>query len=153
MLTSLERLDNFLEESLPKNNYVINCGDLATRLTVDMTGNNLMGIDMTTLTRGTNEVNEFLKYSNMVRGTYWNIIIKTIMKKTCPRLYDRIGYYLFNNAKTTQFYFNFILDIMKYRKTHAIVRPDLISVLMELKKNPGKLPELIGKIFTILYLN
>ncbi|XP_014470224.1 PREDICTED: cytochrome P450 6B5-like [Dinoponera quadriceps] len=144
MLESLERLDNYLEELLSKNNNIINCGNIAARLTADMTGINLMSINMRTLTRENYEENDFLKYTDNACGTYWGTLIKTVMIDICPRLYKWIDYLLSSNSKVTPPFLNFISDIIKYRKKHAIVKADILGLLMELKKNPGKLSEFIG---------
>ncbi|XP_014470368.1 PREDICTED: cytochrome P450 6B1-like [Dinoponera quadriceps] len=144
MLESLERLDIYLEESLPRNDHMINCSELGARLTADIIGNNLMGINMTTLTTENFEKNDFIRYSNMTRGTNWSIIVKVIMQKTFPRLYNQIGYYFFNHEEVNNFYVNFLLEIMEYRKKHGIIKPDVVGLLMEIKENPGKLSEITG---------
>jgi cytochrome P450 family 6 len=154
MQESFIRLKNYMDALLLKNDY-INCNDVTTRLTADIIGNLYMNVDMNmTLSTETNEMNEFLNYSNLFRGTEGNQLIKKIFGTILPQLYDLIGYRLFRNDKMTNFYTNFIVDLMKYRRKHNIVKSDFVDMLMQLKNNSEKLSEKIGKsLFILVYLN
>lgn len=149
MQESLGRLDNYIDALLTKSDC-INCSDVITRLTADTISISLIGADMKTLSTETNEINEFLHYAALFRGTKGNQVIKKILSITLPQLYDLIGYRLFNNDKITMFYTNFTNDLMEYRKKHGIDKPDFVGLLMKLEDNPGNLAELIGNHFFML---
>lgn len=140
MQKSLEHLDDYLEELLLKDDNV-NCSDFTERMTADMIGRNILGIDIGVLKRGIHEKNEFMNYINTYRSSFWKETIKNFL----PQLYNLIGYYMFDNAAVQQYYINFITNIMQHRKTQAIDKSNLLSFLMKMKENPGKLAELIGK--------
>jgi len=110
---------------------------------------------MKTLSTETNEMNEFLNYSNLFRGIEGNQLIKKIFRTILLQLYDLIGYRLFRNDKVTNFYTDFINDLVKYRKKHNIVKLDFVDMFMQLKDNPEKLSKVISKsLFTyLIYLH
>lgn len=58
-------------------------------------------IDTNSLARETNEEDTFLKYSESVRDTNWKGIVKSVMRDTVQKLYNLLGYYMFDNAKIT----------------------------------------------------
>jgi len=67
----------------------------------------------------------------------------------------RFSYSLFRKDKIKNFYTDFIIDLIKYRKKHNIVKLDFVEMFMPLKDNPEKLSKVIGKsLFTyLIYLH
>jgi len=87
-------------------------------------------------------MSEFLNYSNLFRDTEENQLIKKIFGTILQR-YDLIGYCLFRKDKIKNFYTDFIIDLMKYRNKHNIIKLDFVEMLMQLKDNPEKLSKVI----------
>ncbi|XP_050451966.1 cytochrome P450 6A1-like [Cataglyphis hispanica] len=141
ILESLERFDDYLEELLSKDDCV-NCNNLINKLTADMFGRGFIGIDLNTLTKETNKGNTFLKYTKDAMRTSWKSLIKTLLTNTVPQVYNLFGYYMFDNAKMTEFFTDLAINIMEQRKKHATSKHDVVRLLMEIKENPGKLAEI-----------
>ncbi|KAL6437110.1 hypothetical protein ACFW04_005005 [Cataglyphis niger] len=141
ILESLERFDDYLEELLSKDDCV-NCTNLINRLSADMFGRGFIGIDMNTLTKEINEENKFLKYTKDGMRVNWKTLIKILLTNIIPQVYNLFGYYMFDNAKITKFYTDLTINIMEQRKKHATSKHDVVSLLMEIKENPGKLAEI-----------
>lgn len=144
----LERMNNYLEGLLLKNDY-LNCYDLIEKLTSDMIVSCFLGLDGNS-SNNTNKEKNFFKYVEYVRGTNWQTIVKLIMGRPISRLYNLFGYYIFENAKMTQFYTDLMLNAMEQRKKHAVCKHDFIDLLMEIKENPGKLAELTSEYISPL---
>lgn len=50
------------------------------------------------------------------------------------KIYDLIGYYLFDNSEITKHFNRFVKNIVNYRKEHDIFKHDIASIFMELKQ-------------------
>lgn len=152
MLESFERFDDYLEGLLLKDDC-INCNDLTERFTADIFNRCFLGININTLTKETNEDNKFIEYSQKLRGANWRGTVRSVMIDIIPQLYNLFGYYILDNAKITQFYTDLMINIMEQRKKHGISKHDFISILIEMKENPGKLAEITGKnsLLIIMY--
>lgn len=149
MQESFVRLEKYMNTLLSENSCV-NCSEVSNRVIADIIGNSFIGINMNILSTEGDQIHTFLKKPQLIRGTKGKQVMKRILCGTIPRLYDLIGYYLFRDDRIINFYSDFILEQIEYRKKHQIVKSDFVGLLMELRDNPGKLDKIFGKIFFIL---
>lgn len=71
-------------------------------------------------------------------GPSFKQILKIRLRENLPRLYTFLGYIL-PRDETTTFFTNVVLDMIKYRKTNDIYRPDFINALINIQNHPEKL--------------
>lgn len=129
-----EVFKDWLDNSLLQNEQ-INCNELAEKLTADFSGACLFNYDMKAFQNKRPEISKYVKKFN--QGDSWKCIIKLLLPDIAihNKLYDLIGYYLFNNAELVQFSTLFAMDIVNYRKEHNIFKHDVTSVFKECKTN------------------
>lgn len=127
-------------DTLLSQNKQINYSNVAEQYTADLCATCLFGYDIQAFEGNGIKFLEYIRQKNYAHN--W----KTIIKDTLPsivlnnKLYDLIGYYLFNNAKDMQCFTEFATNIDTYRKKNDIVRHDITDVLLGVKEN-GKLTE------------
>jgi len=96
---------------------------------------------MKTLSIETNETIKFISNFEALFDCKRNAIIHKILHSLFPQLCS-----FFHSKETLNFYTDFIIDLMDYKKKHNIVKSDFIGSLMQLKGNSKELDENIGKI-------
>ncbi|XP_037811692.1 probable cytochrome P450 9f2 [Lucilia sericata] len=103
--------------------------DFITRFTNDIIASTAFGLKVNSYTDEKNEfymmgkkVTTFTFIQNLKFMCYANF--KKIMKLLKVQLFDK---------KQTDYFMHLVLDAMKYRKEHNIIRPDMINMLMEAK--------------------
>jgi len=141
---SITCLEDYMDALLLKSDCV-NCTNITKRLIIDIIGRSLIDVDMMTLSIETNETNKFLSNLEPIFDSKRNATIYNILNSLFPQLCN-----FFHSKKTLNFYMDFIIDLMKYRKKHNIVKSDFVGSLTQLKGNSKELDENIGKIIFLL---
>ncbi|XP_017864588.1 PREDICTED: probable cytochrome P450 9h1 [Drosophila arizonae] len=77
--------------------------------------------------------NQFYTLANSVMHFSFLSIIKVILYGIMPRVMKALRVKLFNGKKI-DYFCSLVFDTMKYRKEHNIIRPDMIHLLMEAKR-------------------
>lgn len=126
---------NWLDNSLLLQNEQINCNELTEKLTADFSSVCLLNYDVKTFQDKRNEIFKYVKMFN--KGDSWKFIIKRLLpdKAIHNKLYDLIGYYLFNNAELVQYCILFAMDVINYRREHNIFKHDLVNIVKEYDQN------------------
>ncbi|KAL2728643.1 putative cytochrome P450 6a17 [Vespula squamosa] len=135
ILTCSNHLEQYINE-LP-DNVNLEIGELMTKYTIDIVGNCAFGIEMNAISE---EENEFTKISKEIFRINIISIIKFHLQSYFPKIYNQL-HFLLGNSRQSAFFLNIVKETMDYRKKNNIVRHDFINILMELKRNPGKLGE------------
>ncbi|RLU19067.1 hypothetical protein DMN91_009425 [Ooceraea biroi] len=133
-----------MDSLLSKNEY-INCSDVTSRFTADIISSSLLGINANTLSTDPNEQtrNKFIDNLLIIRSEGIVHKLLDMTKALLPELYNLIGYRLFRIDRVTDFYTDYILELMEYRKKHGIVKCDIVGLLMEIRDNPEDVAEVI----------
>lgn len=80
-------------------------------------------------------------------ATHLRAIIRFRMKECLPKLYE-LSSYLMPYDKLTEFFTKITIDTIDYRIKNNIFRPDFLNILLELKKNPEKIPDIGMCVFS-----
>ncbi|XP_011332126.2 cytochrome P450 6A1-like [Ooceraea biroi] len=144
MQGAFSRLEIYMDSLLSKNEY-INCSDVTSRFTADIISSSLLGINANTLSTDPNEQtrNKFIDNLLIIRSEGIVHKLLDMTKALLPELYNLIGYRLFRIDRVTDFYTDYILELMEYRKKHGIVKCDIVGLLMEIRDNPEDVAEVI----------
>lgn len=123
------------KEQLDKmsQNKPINCNDILRRHTADCSALYMYGYDIKAVENGSNEI---MYYARDWSRASWKNKMKEFLMQNATQLYDNlIGYYLFDSARQMGIFSRFINDITEYRKKYNVVKYDVSSALVEIKKN------------------
>ncbi|XP_070160270.1 cytochrome P450 6B5-like [Polyergus mexicanus] len=133
LLQRSEIFNNWLDTQLSQNEEV-DCTKIITRLVVDYTTTCLFGYDITNIEDLDSEIIQYIKKHNDINTL--KFMVKTLLPDFVihNKIYDLIGYYLFDNSKTTEHFNRFLKNIVNYRKEHDILKHDIVSIFMELKQ-------------------
>ncbi|KAJ2939819.1 hypothetical protein O0L34_g18013 [Tuta absoluta] len=107
--------------------------DLLTRYTCDVIASCIFGLKVDS---HTDRNNEFYIQGRNSSSFNFKQLIMFFVAATMPKLMNSLKLKFFE-AKTENFFRNFVISTMQERQKHSIVRPDMIHLLMEAKK--GKL--------------
>lgn len=108
--------------------------DLCAKYTNDLIAICAFGIEVDTLK---DPDNEFYKTGRSVMDTKSNGIAKLLIIRFLPRLAKALNLSIMNHGPR-EFFSRMVLDTMKYREENNIVRPDMINLLMDMKKGSLK---------------
>ncbi|XP_033326762.2 putative cytochrome P450 6a14 [Megalopta genalis] len=137
ILECAEHLGDYLDK-LVQRNEPIDSRELAAKFTTDVIGSCAFGIEMNSLS---DQESKFRQMGKKIFATDFLSIIKFRMKECTPRLYDMLGY-IYPYDELSEFFTKITVDTMDYRTKNNIFRPDFMNILMELKKNPQKIPDI-----------
>lgn len=131
----------WLDTTLLQNEQ-INCSDSMDKLTADFTSTCLFHYDMQCMHDGKNEVIECAKNANR---SNWKNNVKRLMIEFAMPLYNLIGYYAVDNAKSLEVFTRFANNVVEYRKRYGIVKHDMANMLISLKEDTDEFAQEIGK--------
>ncbi|OAD56721.1 Cytochrome P450 6a2 [Eufriesea mexicana] len=134
ILECAKHLEVYLDKVVARGEP-IECRELTAKYTTDVIGSCAFGIDANALS---DEESEFRRVGRQVFAVSFGQILRFRFRQIFPRIYDLLGFVL-PQTEVTTFLTNLIVDTMKYRDEHNILRPDFVNMLMELKKHPDKL--------------
>ncbi|XP_070162559.1 cytochrome P450 6B5-like [Polyergus mexicanus] len=133
LLQRSEIFNNWLDTLLSQNEEV-DCKKIITRLVVDYTTTCMFGYDITNIEDLDSEIIQYIKkYTDVTT-------LKNMFKMLLPdfviynKIYDLIGYYLFDNREITEHFKRFVKNIVDYRKKHDIFKHDIANIFIELKQ-------------------
>nr|AZJ25099.1 CYP9A121 [Cydia pomonella] len=126
MIVSLKRQ---LKES-ENDSIDVDCRALATRYANDVIASCAFGLRVDSHSEPNNE---FYKMGYVASNfTFWQML-KFFGHSAFPRLMKKFGLAIFSDS-TRDFFNHLVMDTMRDREEHGIVRPDMIHLLMEAKK-------------------
>lgn len=126
---------------MPDNN-VVEIYELMGKFNTDVIGNCAFGIEMNAIA---DDNSEFRRMGKEIFHSSLKREIREVMRTSFPKLYNHLSF-LFDYSNLTNFFLNIVKETMEYRKKYNFIRHDFINILMELKNQPNKLGEEIGKI-------
>lgn len=138
-----DRLEKYLSELTSKSD-VVECRELTAKFTTSVISNCICGLEVNSLTDGTNELREM---GGRVFATNWTRIVKNRIRDFAPFL-ARLLRPVLADWKLTNFFLNIMRETIEYRKNNKIVANDLINVIMKIKDNPDGLGD-IGNMYLI----
>ena len=133
-------LEKFLDR-VADNGEPVECREMAAKFTTDVIGSCAFGISMNALE---DEDSEFRKMGRQVFTPTFQVLMRDACRQFAPSLFQIIGKYL-HSPKVDNFFIGLVRDTMKYREQNDVTRPDIINMLMELKKHPDKVDN-IGEL-------
>lgn len=122
-------------DTLLLQNEQINCSELTEKLTADFSSACLLGYNIKSFQDERTEILKCAKRFN--KGNSWKNILKQVLPDIVMynKLYDLIGYYLFDNSELMQTSIRFVKNVVNYKSEHKIFKHDFVNILMELKQN------------------
>ncbi|XP_055529187.1 cytochrome P450 9e2-like [Wyeomyia smithii] len=109
--------------------------DIFSRIGNDVIASVAFGIQEDSLR---NQENEFyIKGKEMLNFQSYKIMVKLMVFRFAPRLAQKLGID-FVDSELTNYFKGMIVDNMKQREAHAIIRNDMIQMLMEVRKGALK---------------
>jgi len=129
---AVKYLKNELKSS--PNGVVLDLKDYITRFTNDVIASCAFGISVNSLV---DRNNEFYTMGKIINNFDFWLGIKFLLLTNFRPITRALGMTFFSK-KHVNYFKNIVLDTMKYREEHNIVRPDMINMLMEAKKAENK---------------
>lgn len=128
-----EIFKNWLDTLLLRNEQ-INCSELIEKLVANLSSVCLFGYNINSFQEEKIEILKCVEQFN--KGNSWKYILKLVLPHIVMhnKLYDLIGYYLFDNAELMQTSTRFVKDIVNYRREHNIFKHDFVNILTEMKQ-------------------
>lgn len=124
---------HFLQKSTDSNEtkLILDMKDLFSRFTNDVIATCSFGIHVDSLQHPENEF--FTMGKNVMNFNQVTALIKIIIFKLMPKVANALKI-TFLSPKITSFFESLILDTMHVRESQHIVRPDMINLLMQVRK-------------------
>ncbi|XP_030386437.1 cytochrome P450 9b2-like [Scaptodrosophila lebanonensis] len=104
--------------------------DVCNRLSNDLIATTAFGLKVNSYKERDNQFYQIGQSVAFFRGKQ---LYKFMLSATIPWLFNLLGFKIFDSEKTAYF-MRLVVDTMKYREENKIVRPDMIQLLMEAKK-------------------
>lgn len=134
MLECSQHLEDYLDKLVAKGEFV-ECRELTAKFTTDVIGTCAFGLNMNAIAE---EDSTFRHIGRKIFKPDMENILRLKTRLFLPKFYDLLGY-VFPDRRFAPFFTKVVVDTMKYREEHKIVRHDFINMLMELKANQNKL--------------
>ncbi|KAH8415999.1 hypothetical protein KR222_006329, partial [Zaprionus bogoriensis] len=134
----------------PSGGFDIELKDVCSRLSNDLIATTAFGLKVNSYK---SPENEFFKIGQSVASFRGLALYKFLLSLAIPKLFNLLGMKLFDSA-TTEFFIRLVVDAMKYREEHNIVRPDMIQLLLEAKKESSQLwtdDEIVAQCFVFFF--
>ncbi|XP_064540304.1 cytochrome P450 9b2-like [Drosophila montana] len=128
----MEHLDKMAETAVkPGEGFELELKEVCNRLSNDLIATTAFGLKVSSYKTPNNE---FFQIGQAVAFFRGKALYKFMLSTTLPWLFKLLGFKIFDSEKT-DFFIRLVVDAMKYREEHNIVRPDMIQLLMEAKKD------------------
>ncbi|KAK1122052.1 hypothetical protein K0M31_009897 [Melipona bicolor] len=123
-------LEKFLDK-VADNSEPVECREMAA---TDVIRSCAFGISMNALE---DEDSEFRKMGRQIFTPNFRHLTRDACRQFTPLLFKVIGKYL-QSQDVDNFFIGLVRDTMQYREQNNVTRPDIINMLMELRKHPDK---------------
>ncbi|XP_014470371.1 PREDICTED: probable cytochrome P450 6a14 [Dinoponera quadriceps] len=134
ILECANHMERYIDTLVSKNEPV-EFRELTAKFTTDVIGSCAFGIDTNSLS---DNDSEFRKMGRQVFAPSWNNIVRIRLRQSVPWFYDMLGYVL-PRTQITKFFTRIVMESIDYREKNNVSRPDIVDVLLEIKKYPEKL--------------
>ncbi|XP_037954922.1 cytochrome P450 9b2-like isoform X1 [Teleopsis dalmanni] len=122
----------YLHKRLDGGNSVdINMKECFSRLSNDLIATTAFGLKVNSFI---DENNEFYTIGSSITKTKGLQALKFMLYSLSPKLFDLLGLKPFDK-KRADYFVNLVSNAMKYREENNIHRPDMIQLMMEVKKD------------------
>ncbi|XP_060651467.1 uncharacterized protein LOC132788153 [Drosophila nasuta] len=124
--------------------------EVCNRLSNDLIATTAFGLKVSSYKEPNNE---FFKIGQSVAFFRGKAIYKFLLSATLPQLFKLLGFSVFDQNKT-DYFIRLVVDTMKQREENNIVRPDMIQLLMEAKKESSENwtdDELVAQCFIFFF--
>ena len=125
-------LEKFLDR-VADNGEPVECREMAAKFTTDVIGSCAFGISMNALE---DEDSEFRRMGRKIFSNF-KPLARIACRQVAPWLIKVFGRFL-QSTEIDNFFIGLVRDTMEYREKNNVNRPDMINMLMELKKHPDK---------------
>ncbi|CAD1468265.1 unnamed protein product, partial [Heterotrigona itama] len=125
-------LEKFLDR-VSDSGQPVECHEMSAKFTTDVIGSCAFGVSMNALE---DEDSEFRKMGRRIFRDF-KPQARNICRQLAPWLMKVLGRFL-QSAEVNNFFINLVRSTMQYREENNVNRPDMINMLMELKKHPDK---------------
>ncbi|XP_065080342.1 probable cytochrome P450 9f2 isoform X3 [Ochlerotatus camptorhynchus] len=125
----------FREEAKAGRTMEYEMKDLFSRFSTDVIGSVAFGIKVDSLREQDNDF--FVKGKAMLNFQNLRTLVKIILLRVAPSLMNRLKVDI-SSSKMNAYFKGMILDNMKQRKVHGIVRNDMINILMQVQEGALK---------------
>ncbi|KAK1122051.1 hypothetical protein K0M31_009896 [Melipona bicolor] len=126
-------LEKFLDR-VADSGEPVDCREMSAKFTTDVIGSCAFGISMNALE---DDHSEFRRMGRQLFMPTFKPIIRNIIRQFVPSLLNVFGRFL-QSTEIDNFFISLVHDTMEYRKNNNVNRPDMINMLMELRKHPDK---------------
>ncbi|EDW01575.1 cytochrome P450 9b2 [Drosophila grimshawi] len=127
----MEHLDKLAKTDVkPGQGFELELKEVCNRLSNDLIATTAFGLKVSSYKSPNNE---FFQIGQSVAFFRGKALYKFMLSSTLPWLFKTLGFQIFD-AQKTDFFIRLVVDAMKYREENNIVRPDMIQLLMEAKK-------------------
>ncbi|XP_030371710.1 probable cytochrome P450 9f2 [Scaptodrosophila lebanonensis] len=128
-----EAVEGLKNEPMVDNELELDLKDYCTRFTNDIIASTAFGLQVNSFKERENTF--YMMGKKLTNFTAWQNF-KFLLFTSCKRIMKLLKMTLFDK-QTTEYFMRLVLDSMKYRQEHHIIRPDMINMLMESR---GMLP-------------
>lgn len=111
--------------------------DIFSRFTADGIATAALGFEGDCVKNENSEIFKIVKQS-LEDFTKFSSVLKFLLVSVAPKVYDFLGLQLVN-ANVIQFLRHVTIDTMRDREKNNISRPDVIQLLLEVRKGKGQL--------------
>lgn len=111
--------------------------DIFSRFTADGIATAALGFEGDCVKNENSEIFKIVKQS-LEDFTKFSSVLKFLLVSVAPKLYDLLGYQLVN-SNVIEFLRHVTIDTMRDREENNISRPDVIQLLLEVRKGKGQL--------------
>ncbi|XP_055381582.1 probable cytochrome P450 9f2 [Condylostylus longicornis] len=128
---------NYLKKESLKNNpneIELEMKDFFTRFTNDVIATSAFGIKVNSLN---DKENEFYRMGRKITNFTGWVMLKFFLFSNFKAAMRFLRMKLFD-PEQSEYFRRLVIDAMKYREVNGIIRPDMINMLMEARKNPEK---------------
>ncbi|KAH8409757.1 hypothetical protein KR222_004897, partial [Zaprionus bogoriensis] len=122
-----EAVDYLKREPQPQEGIDLDMQDYATRFTNDVIASTAFGLEVNSFKEPENTF--YIMGRNLTTFTFLQGL-KFVLFRSTHWLFKLLKLPLFDR-QSTKYLMDLVLDAMKYRQEHKIVRPDMINMLME----------------------
>lgn len=134
-----EYMDTLIDQGEP-----IEIREVSAKFTTNIIGSCAFGLNMNAMA---DENSEFRKMGRKIFATNWFRILRMRVRDSLPKVYELLKS-VFEDKESNEFFMGSIKQTMEYRDRENVRRHDFVDILRDLKKDPTKVGDDIGKIST-----